>query len=437
MHNLAIALHKNGHMVTGSDDVIFEPSLSRLSQYGLLPSEFGWDPGRIQVDMDAVIVGMHAKVDNPELIRAKELSIPTYSFPAFVFEQSKQKLRVVVAGSHGKTTCTAMIMHVLAHAGLRFDYLVGSSVDGFEDSVRLSDAPIIVLEGDEYLSSPFDLRPKFVWYKPNVLMLTGIAWDHINVFPTKERYVAPFEQLVAEMTEGTLVYFSGDAELRRIVGGQFKPSLIVKPYETPKYFVSNGRTTVVHEDLQAPLLIFGEHNLQNLEGVRLVCAQLGVPTGQFFEAMTSFAGAGRRLQPLVDTPSLKVFKDFAHSPSKVAASVNAVASQYPDHHVVAVLELFTFSSLNPDFLPQYANTLAPAGTAAVFVDPEALRRKGNLQFTQVQIRDAFKRPDLLYFDNPTALEAFVPTIKHQKMAFVLMSSGNWGGLAMDRLLGMD
>lgn len=434
MHNLAIALHKKGHVVSGSDDVLFDPALSRLQQFGLAPSEMGWNPEAIDDTIDRVILGMHAKEDNPELSRARELGLPIMSFPEFIAEECKDKKRIVLAGSHGKTTCTSMLMHALQFHGLEFDYMVGSSVDGFEDSVKLSDAPVVLLEGDEYLSSPIDLRPKFLWYEPHVLMITGIAWDHVNVFPTFEEYVLQFEKLIALQEEGVLIYFAGDALLDNIVGEQFMPSLHVRPYETPEHTISNGKTTIHHDDLRAPVAVIGQHNLQNLEGVRLVAEELGISAADFYTAMSGFTGAGRRMEAVLKNDSYVLYKDFAHSPSKVTASVKAVAEQYPEMRATAILELHTFSSLKKSFLPEYANSLDAAEEAVVFVNPETLKRKGNLQFTESEIREAFKRNDLKYIDDPEELKRYLEKLSKPKRAVIFMSSGNWGRVPVQEIL---
>lgn len=437
MHNLAIALHKKGHEVTGSDDAIFDPSKSRLQKHGLLPESFGWKEENINASIDAVILGMHAKEDNPELLKAQEMGIRVYSFPEFVYEECKNKTRLVVAGSHGKTTTTSMVMHVLRECGEDFDYMVGSSVEGFEDSVKLSDAPLVVLEGDEYLTSPIDRRPKFIWYKAQVLMITGIAWDHINVFPTFEGYVDQFRTLIEDQHQGALVYFVKDPELDKIVNEQFKPDVFIKPYDTPEYQVENGKTQVLHEGISTDVKIIGEHNLQNMEGARLMCEEVGISASEFFSAMASFEGAGRRLECLVNTPEHVLYKDFAHSPSKVTASVKAIASQYPALTSVALLELHTFSSLKKEFLPHYAGSMDAADQAAVFINPETLAKKGNLSFSEAEVKEAFQREDLMYLHTIEQLHTYVNGLSKSNTAIIYMSSGNWGGLQMEEEIGAD
>lgn len=434
MHNMAIALHKKGYTISGSDDVIFDPAKSRLAKHGLLPENVGWDANNISSDLDGVILGMHAKPDNPELLKAQELGIRIYSFPEFLYEQSKDKKRVVVAGSHGKTSITSMIMYVLKSQGLDFDYMVGSSVDGFEDSVKISDAPLIVFEGDEYLTSPIDRRPKFIWYKPDVLLISGIAWDHVNVFPTLDIYQQQFEMLIDQQQTGALVYFVDDPVLQKIAAKQFKPDVFFKPYQTPEYIIRNGVTSVTHEGETTELEIIGEHNLQNLEGARLVCEELGISASNFFKSISTFTGAGRRLEVWKKYENAIVFKDFAHSPSKVKASTKAVSEQYADWETVAVLELHTFSSLKKEFLPEYAGALDEADTAVVFINPETLKRKGNLTFKEVEIREYFKNDSITLIDDPTELEGFLHNLGMNKRALLLMSSGNYGGVDVEKWL---
>lgn len=428
MHNLAIALHKKGYEISGSDDVIFNPSRDRLAKYGLLPRQEGWNVANIEDKLDAVILGMHAKPDNPELLKAQEIGLKIYSFPEFVYEQSKNKTRVVIAGSHGKTTTTSMVMHALREAGKDFDYMVGSSVKGFEDSVRLSNAPIIVLEGDEYLTSPIDMRPKFIWYKPQLLMITGIAWDHINVFPTYKGYVKQFRNLVEQQNKGALVYFVDDKELDNIVIDQYKPDIFIKPYTTPQYETEGGNTILNHDGFKAELQIIGAHNLQNLEGARLVCEELGIDSQDFLKSMESFTGAGQRMEKIVDSENYTFYKDFAHAPSKVKASVKAMKEQYGSKEIVALLELHTFSSLNKEFLKEYAGALDAADRAVVFVNPETLRRKGKIVFTQDEMRKAFKNDKLIYLNDPRELKDLVEKIDKKGKAVIAMSSGNWGGV---------
>lgn len=346
MHNLAIALHKKGIKVTGSDDVIFEPSVSRLAKHGLLPKEYGWYPEKITSDLDAVILGMHARPDNPELLAAQQARLKIYSYPEYIYEQSKDKLRVVIGGSHGKTTITSMILHALQVAGKAFDYLVGAQLEGFDTMVGLSDAPLMIIEGDEYLSSPIDRRPKFHLYRANLAVISGIAWDHINVFPTFENYIEQFATFINTMEpNGTLFYAGNDEVLQKVIADD--DSTINKlPYHAPAYEVNNGVTSVLFDDKAYELQIFGEHNLLNLEAAKNICNQLGIATDDFYNSMRTFKGAARRLELIGKSDSTNIYKDFAHSPSKLKATIHAVKTQFPERKLIACMELHTFSSLN-------------------------------------------------------------------------------------------
>lgn len=372
MHNMAIALHLMGNKVTGSDDEIFDPALSRLKKYDLAPSDFGWFPDKINNSLDFIILGMHARADNPELAKAKELNLKIYSFPEYVYEHSKNKTRIVIGGSHGKTTTTAMIMHVLKVLGKPFDYLVGSQLEGFETMVKFSDAPVMVIEGDEYLTSVLDPVPKFHKYRPNIALITGIAWDHINVFPTFENYVEQFRIFIDSIEPGgSLTYFTGDPVLKELSESS---TIRKKPYKTPHYHIRNGKVIVSGKE-RYELEIFGEHNLQNAEGARLVCEEIGIGEEEFYRALSSFTGTARRLEKVFQDDKLTVFRDFAHSPSKLKATVEAVRSRFPDHYLIAVFELHTFSSLNKNFLPHYQQTMEPADAALVYFNPHVFELK--------------------------------------------------------------
>ncbi|HLN72858.1 MAG TPA: Mur ligase family protein, partial [Prolixibacteraceae bacterium] len=370
MHNLAIALHKKGYHVTGSDDEVFEPSKSRLKKLGLLPEREGWFEENITPELDAVILGMHARQDNPELLRAQELGLKIFSYPEYLYEQTKDKIRVVVGGSHGKTTITSMILHVLGYNGLKFDYMVGAQLEGFDTMVSLSeDAKIAVFEGDEYLSSPIDLRPKFHLYFPNIALLSGIAWDHINVFPTFPFYVEQFQKFVDMIQpNGSLIYYEGDENLRQIAANG-REDIDKLPYWSHDSVIENGITYLVTDGKKIKLRIFGEHNLQNISGAQLVCCQLGLTDEQFYSAIAEFKGASRRLEVLAEKEDCVIFNDFAHSPSKLKATTEAVKKQFPDRKLVACLELHTFSSLKKDFLPQYKNCMNAADQAIVYFNP--------------------------------------------------------------------
>lgn len=429
MHNLAIALHKKGFEVTGSDDVLFEPSVSRLKRYGIFPEKDGWYPEKLTAGIDAVILGMHARIDNPELVKAQQLGLKVYSYPEYIYEQSKDKLRVVIGGSHGKTTITSMILHVLQAAGLDFDYLVGAQLEGFDTMVRLTaDAPVIVIEGDEYLASPIDRRPKFHLYKANIGVISGIAWDHINVFPTFENYIEQF-QLFIETIEigGQLVYSQTDAVVNEMVLNNF--SEVEKlPYGLPDYTIENGVTNIINDGERYPLLVFGEHNLLNIQAASLVCESLGVKRDDFYKHITTFKGAARRLELLGKTSNATIFKDFAHSPSKLKATVHAVKTQFPERKLIACIELHTFSSLNRDFLTQYAGSMDEADLAIVFIDKKSFEQKKLTPYPAEVVKTAFAKDDLLFFNDPALLLAYLEGLTIIDSNLLMMSSGNFGGL---------
>jgi len=434
MHNLAIALHQKGYQVFGSDDTIHDPSKSRLAKYGLLPAEFGWFPEKISSDLDVIIFGMHAKKDNPELLKAQELGLKIYSYPEFLYEQCKNKTRVVIGGSHGKTTITSMILHVLNYHDREVDYMVGAQLDGFETMVHLTnDNDFMVLEGDEYLSSPIDMRPKFHLYKPNIALLSGIAWDHINVFPTFENYKAQFQIFTDSMINGgSMVYNVEDENVKDVV--ESSENHIKKyPYETPSYFIDNGTTYLETTEGDLPLEIFGKHNLQNLAGAKWICQHMGIDEDDFYEAIASFSGASKRLEKIAENDTTVIFKDFAHSPSKVAATTKAVKEQYANRTVLACLELHTYSSLNAEFLAEYKGALDKADKAVVFYSPHAVKIKQLEEVTHNQIAQAFERDDLIIYTNPNEFKDFLFNENLKNTAIVLMSSGNYGGLDFDEV----
>ena len=434
MHNLALALHEKGDHVTGSDDEIFNPSKSRLEAKGLLPQEYGWFPEKITSDIDAVILGMHAKKDNPELLKAEELGLKIYSYPEFLFEQSKHKTRVVIGGSHGKTTITSMILHVMHYHDKEVDYMVGAQLEGFDTMVHLTEEnDFIVLEGDEYLSSPIDRRPKFHLYKPNIALLSGIAWDHINVFPTYENYVEQFEIFLKQITNGgAIIYNEEDAEVKRVVEATENP-IKKYPYQTPEYTVEDGETFLETPEGPMPIEVFGKHNLNNLEGARWICQLMGVDADDFYEAIATFKGASKRLEKIAETKTAVAFKDYAHSPSKVKATTQAVKNQYPDKKLVACLELHTYSSLNPEFLSEYKGALDAADAAVVFYSPHAVMIKQLEEIKAEQIEEAFQREDLMIFTNPGDFKTFLYSEEYENTALLLMSSGNYGGLDFDEV----
>ena len=437
MHNLALALHHKGETVTGSDDTIFDPSKSRLEKYGLLPEAFGWFPEKITSDLDAVILGMHAKEDNPELLKAQELGLNIYSYPEYLYERAKDKTRVVIGGSHGKTTITSMILHVMHYWDKEVDYMVGAQLEGFDTMVRMTDdADFMVLEGDEYLSSPIDRRPKFHLYKPNIALLSGIAWDHINVFPTFDNYVEQFQIFVDSMTNGgAMVYNTEDENVVKVV--ENATAHIKKyPYQTPEYTVEDGETLLETPDGAMPIEVFGKHNLNNLAGAKWICQHMGVVEEDFYEAISTFTGASKRLELIAKSKDTVIYKDFAHSPSKVAATTRAVKEQYGDRTVVACLELHTYSSLNPEFLSEYQGALDAADVAVVFYSPKAVEIKKLEPITAQQIAAAFKRDDLTIFTDPADFKAFLFEQELKNKAILLMSSGNYGGLDFEEVKGL-
>ncbi|MGB0806284.1 MAG: UDP-N-acetylmuramate--L-alanine ligase [Salibacteraceae bacterium] len=432
MHNLALAMHDKGYHVTGSDDEVFEPSKGRLLKAGILPDTFGWFPEKLSSDIDAVILGMHARKDNPELLIAQELNLKVYSYPEFIYNQSKDKTRVVIAGSHGKTTITSMILHVLSHFNKDFDYMVGAQLAGFDRMVKLTkEAPIIILEGDEYLSSPIDMRPKFIWYKPHVSLISGIAWDHINVFPTFDFYVEQFSDFVRTIEpNGSLIYFNEDAEIKKVVKDA-DSSVKTYGYSTPENKVANGKTALVVDGNEVELNVFGTHNLQNLNGARLVLNQIGISNEMFYEAITNFGGAAKRLETVAQNDNTVIYKDFAHSPSKLKATSSAVKAQWPERELVAVMELHTFSSFNPEFLKEYRGSFDTPDHAVLFYLPETARHKNLPDLTIEQVKEAFGKEDLIIKNSTADLKVYLEQISWSGKNLLFMSSGNYGGINVD------
>jgi UDP-N-acetylmuramate: L-alanyl-gamma-D-glutamyl-meso-diaminopimelate ligase len=438
MHQLALALHRQGYMITGSDDEITDPAKSNLLAAGLLPAAFGWFPEKIVPPAgtgkspDAIVLGMHAKGDNPELMAAKEAGITVYSFPQYVYEVSKNKKRIVVAGSHGKTTITSMIMHILKHQGIDFDYLVGARVAGFDQSVQLSDAPLIILEGDEYPASAEERRPKIFFYHPHISVISGIAWDHINVFPTYEIYFNQFEQYLQGMDSDTKVFYNNeDGEVRRVIatsGG----SLSAQPYETPPFHYEEGFPVMDTVTGPVKVSVFGRHNLLNMQAAIDVCMELGVTESDCYKAIASFTGAARRLEKVKEEKNLLVYRDFAHAPSKLKATLDAVREAYPTHHLIACFELHTFSSLNEQFLSQYAHSMDAADDAVVYFSHHALDLKGLPSLDPIVVKKYFERNDVTIIDEKTSLENTVKKMVsvHAGMPvfLLLMSSGTFDGI---------
>ena len=432
MHNMALALNEKGFEVTGSDDAIYNPSKSRLENAGLLPKKMGWFPDKITEDIDAIILGMHARNDNPELKKAQEIGLSIYSYPEYIFNQSKDKKRVVIGGSHGKTSITAMILHVLQYHQIDCDYMVGANLEGFTTMVKLThEAPIVILEGDEYLSSPIDRRPKFHWYKPHIAVLSGIAWDHINVFPTFENYVEQFRVFMDDVSD-CLIYCEEDEHLRKLANKG--ASCRLQPYTTPLHKIKNGITFLQDKNEEVPLAIFGDHNLQNLNAARLVCKELMVSESMFLEAIQSFKGASKRLELVKKNENTAIYKDFAHSPSKLKATSAAMKKQFSDRKLVACMELHTFSSLSEDFLQQYAHCMDEPDMAIVYFSPAAIAHKNLDPITKEQVHVSFAREDLMVFTDSQKLQYYLKSLDWNCKNLLMMSSGNFDGIDFEVLL---
>lgn len=438
MHNLALALHKKGYSVSGSDDEIFDPSRSRLAMAGLLPEEYGWFPEKITSELDVIILGMHARENNPELKEAQNQGLKIYSYPEFLYEQTKNKTRVVIGGSHGKTTITSMVMHVLKTCNVDFDYMVGSQIDGFETMVSLQgNTKIAVFEGDEYLSSPIDRRPKFHLYKPHIAAINGIAWDHINVFPTWEIYKQQFEIFIDLIEEGGELYFnSTDKETVALLKQNKRKDLVTKPYNEHPNKITDGVCYLEIEDQpEVPLTIFGKHNMQNLSGAKEICLKLGITEEEFYSAISTFHGSQKRLQKLYEDKNNLVFLDFAHAPSKVEATVKAVKEQYPDHEIISCLELHTFSSLNKEFIGDYQSTMDLSDQAIVFYNPDVVKHKKLPEILPGEIRDAFKRIDMkVVTEKESLINKLEELSKSGLQVYLFMSSGNFGGISKEEMI---
>jgi UDP-N-acetylmuramate: L-alanyl-gamma-D-glutamyl-meso-diaminopimelate ligase len=433
MHNLAIALSRKGYIVTGSDDEIFEPSATRLKNQNIYPQNIGWDESKITKDYDAIILGMHARVDNPELQKAKELNLHIYSYPEYLYEQSKSKKRIVIGGSHGKTTITSMLLHAVKEMKIDADYMVGAQLEGYDCMVRLSNtAPFMIIEGDEYLSSPIDRRPKFHLYKPNVALISGIAWDHINVFPTFDNYIEQFK-IFCECIEknGKLIYNKQDQEVKKI-GENYSNSLKTIPYEIPDYKVTNSGTVINFNNNSYSLKIFGSHNLQNMIGAMYLAKEMGISNHEFLTAMSTFTGAGKRLQKVVESEDFVMFKDFAHSPSKLLATTKAVKEQYQDKEVIACMELHTFSSLKKEFLPHYKNTMSQADEAIVYFSPEVVLHKKLEPISIEQVKNAFGGKVNVFNKTEDVLQ-FLRNKEWKNKVLLMMSSGTFDGINYEEL----
>ncbi len=435
MHQLAIALKRKGYQVTGSDDEIFEPAKSNLENEGLLPASIGWSEQNISPDLDAVILGMHARADNPELIKAKEMGLAVYSFPEYIYKESTGKTRVVVGGSHGKTTTTSMIMHVLRACVRDFDYLVGAKLEGFDQSVDISDAPVIVCEGDEYPASVVEKRPKFHFLFPHIAIITGIAWDHINVFPTFENYLEQFSIFIDKIEPGgVLIYNHADAQVRELVAASTRSDIRLMPYEVPAYNIEDGNTVVSWDGCTSHLKVFGEHNLLNMQAARLACNELGIANTAFAAAIENFIGASKRLEVVEHNDHSIVFRDFAHAPSKVKATIQAVKQQYPNRNLIAVLELHTYSSLSAAFMPHYAHALDAADAACVFYSRHALEIKKMPMLDAEVVRAGFERSDLAVITNKDDLQQWLLQHPLSNACLLLMSSGSFDSVDLKGLL---
>lgn len=433
MHNLAIALKQAGHTVTGSDDEIFEPSYSALQKHGILPPKEGWNPDNITSDIDVVILGMHAKKDNPELLRAQDLGLKITSFPEFIYQYSIDKQRIVIAGSHGKTTITGIVVHVLNYFKRSFDYVIGARIKGIENNVKLSGAPIIIIEGDEYLCSALDRTPKFLRYQHHIGVISGVAWDHANVFQTEEEYLKQFD-LFADQTpkSGILIFCEADTMVG-IVGNKQRADVVSVGYKAHSHLAENGKEYLINGKERVPVQIFGTHNLQNISAAKELLKRIGISNEQFYQAISSFEGAAGRLEKLKENNSTIVFKDFAHAPSKVKASVKAVKDMYPNRDTVACLELHTYSSLNKNYLPQYKDSLKGISHAIVYFNPEKLKAKQLDTLTESDIKHAFANPSLQVFNNSEQLENFLTSQNWKNKNLLMMSSGDFGGLSVKAL----
>ena len=430
MHNMALALNEKGFIVSGSDDEINEPSKSRLLKFNLLPKEIGWFPEKITKDISAVILGMHARADNPELIKAKELGLKIYSYPEYIYESTKDKTRIVIGGSHGKTTITAMILHVMHYHHIETDFLVGAQLTGFETMVNLTKtSKYAVIEGDEYLASPIDRRPKFHLYKPNIAVLSGIAWDHINVFPTFENYIEQFKIFI-DLIEpnGNLIYCSNDKVLEEVCSSSSNTKISKWPYSIPNHEIINGLTYLIDNDIKYPLQIFGNHNLMNLTAAKLACNQMGINNQLFYEAIQSFTGAAKRLELVFKTGTFNFYKDFAHSPSKLKATTDAVKQQFPNRKIIACMELHTFSSLTEDFLNEYKNSMNLADEAIVYYNPHTISHKKLKEISSEQVHTCFNRKDLIVFTKSEELTNYIKTKNFNNSVLLMMSSGNFDGV---------
>ena len=433
MHNLAIALHQAGHFITGSDDEIFEPSKGELLRHNILPEKEGWFPDKISPSTDLVVLGMHARKDNPELLKAQQLGVHVMSFPEYIYEHSRDKQRIVIAGSHGKTTITAIVIHVLNYFNRKFDYVVGAKVNNLERTVKLSDAPIIVIEGDEYLSSPLDPTPKFLRYQHHIGLISGISWDHANVFPKEEDYVAQFDRFSDQTPKaGILIYCEQDA-MAMMIGKKERADVQSISYKSHPYSEENHQFYLTHGNEKVPTRLIGSHNLQNLNAAKELLKKIGITPKQFYEAVPSFQGAAGRLEKIAENATAAAYKDFAHAPSKVKATVKALKEAYPERELFACLELYTFSSLNKTYLPQYKNTLSGATKSVIYFNPEKVAAKNLAPISEADVRNAFGSNDIIVFNDPVKLQEHLHQQSWKNKNLLMMSSGTFGGINLSQL----
>ena len=431
MHNLAITLKQLGYKVSGSDDKIYDPSKSRLKKYNLFPKNLGWFPELIDKEIDFIVLGMHAKKDNPELLKALDLDCKIYSYPELIFEFSKSKTRITIGGSHGKTTVSSMILHVLDFYDIKVDYLLGAQIEGFENMVHISDDnDFIIIEGDEYLSSPIDNSPKFHKYNSNIAVITGIAWDHINVFPTFENYISQFEKFIETITDGGVLVFNELDELVLDTVNNSEKTIRKIGYGKPDFEIVDGVTYLKTSEGNVPLKVFGDHNLSNLSAAKQICALMGIFDDEFFAAIASFKGASKRLETIYRDNNKIIIKDFAHSPSKLKATIDAVKNQFSNKNIIAVYELHTFSSFNQKFIKEYLNSMSSANMKIVYYDNEVLKKRGEFKINEKTIKDSFGSDDLIVISKKSVLEEIMLKTNLDNSVLLMMSSGNFSSIDM-------
>lgn len=433
MHNLALALHDEGYKITGSDDEINDPSKSRLQAKGLLPENIGWFPQKITAQIDGVILGMHARKDNPELLKAQELGLKIFSYPEFVYEATKNKIRIVIGGSHGKTSITSMVLHVFAENNIATDFLVGAQLKGFTNMVKFSESSkFAVIEGDEYLTSPLDLRPKFHLYHPNIALISGIAWDHINVFPTWENYVEQFKIFIDCIEkDGSLIYYKNDATLNEIATTSLHKNKY--PYGVHPFEIEDNITFLITPLGKLPVKVFGEHNLANISGAKQICLLCGINEVDFYSAIATFEGAAKRLQKIKENNNSVFYFDFAHSPSKLKATTKAVKEQFKERKLIACMELHTFSSLKKEFLEQYNGAMDEADIAYVYFNPHTIEHKKLEAINPEEVKKSFKNEKVNVFTNSKEMVESLLKHKGKDTVFLMMTSGNFDGIKMEEL----